>query len=147
MHYLGILCKKIFRSKRKFRSKKICGTKKIVKTKIMAMDIIYKNETKFDEDNNFSIELSSNNEIQNMIFKARSKWFVSGLKVVIRKFEEIDEYKQVKKVSDLISKIKADQKNNIAHGSIKCYLPNFAAFEHDHLVKSVPTKKHTNIIT
>ena len=91
MHYLGILCKKIFRSKKKFRSKKICGTKKIVKTKIMAMDIIYKNETKFDEDNNFSIELSSNNEIQNMIFKVRSKWFVSGLKVVIRKFEEIDE--------------------------------------------------------
>ena len=29
----------------------------------MTMDIIYKNETKFDEVNNFSIDLTSNNKI------------------------------------------------------------------------------------
>ena len=39
----------------------------------MAMNIIYKYETKFDEDHNFSIDLSSNNEIQNMVFKERDK--------------------------------------------------------------------------
>ena len=33
------------------------------------MGIIYKNETKFDEDNSFSIDLTSNNEIQNMVFR------------------------------------------------------------------------------
>ena len=35
------------------------------------MDIIYQNETKLDEDNNFSIDLTSNNEIQNMMFRER----------------------------------------------------------------------------
>ena len=30
----------------------------------MAMDIIYKYETKFDDDHKLSIDLSSNNEIQ-----------------------------------------------------------------------------------
>ena len=29
----------------------------------MAVDIIYKHETKFDNDHNFSIDLTSNNEI------------------------------------------------------------------------------------
>ena len=114
----------------------------------MAMDIIYKKETKFDEDNNFSIELSSNNEIQNMVFKSHCEWLVSGLTVVVRKFVE---YKQVKKVSDLINKIKAGQKDNIAHGSIKCYLPNFTAFEHDHFVNFMrpnqKTYKYYNVET
>ena len=47
------------------------------------MDMIYKNETKFDEDNNFSIDLTSNNKIQNIIFRERDAWLVSslGLKV------------------------------------------------------------------
>ena len=54
--------------------KSICGSKKI-----MAMDIIYRNETKFDEDNNFSIDLTSNNEIQNMMFRERDTWLVSCL--------------------------------------------------------------------
>ena len=74
------------------------------------MDIIYKYETKFDDDHNFLIDLSSNNEIQNMVFKERDKWLSTGLKLRFKKFEETDEYKQLKKVSDLVNKIKADQK-------------------------------------
>ena len=35
----------------------------------MVMDIIYKYETKFDDDHKFSTDLSSNNEIQTMVFK------------------------------------------------------------------------------
>ena len=64
----------------------------------MAMDIIYKNETKFDEDNNCSIDLTSNNEIQNMIFRERDTWLVSSLGLKTKKFEESDEYTQVKKL-------------------------------------------------
>ena len=107
MHYLGILFKKI-RLKKNFDYKKVCGSKKI-----MAIDIIYKNETKFDEDNNFSIDLTSNNEIQNMMFREPDTWLVSCLGLKIKKFEDSDEYAQVKKVSDLINKIKKKQKNNI----------------------------------
>ena len=95
----------------------------------MAMDIIYKYETKFDDDHNFSIDLSSNNEIQNMVFKKRDEWLATGLKLRFKKFEETDEYKEVKKVSDLINKIKAAQKNNITHGEIHTKLPNFTSFE------------------
>ena len=47
----------------------------------MAMDIIYKCETKFDDDNYFSIDLSSNNKIQNMVFKERDEWLATGLKL------------------------------------------------------------------
>ena len=41
----------------------------------MAMDLIYKYETKFDDDHNFLIDcpILSNNEIQNMVFKERDE--------------------------------------------------------------------------
>ena len=64
--------------------------------KKMAMDIIYKNETKFDEEN-FSIDLTSNNEIQNMAFREHDELLVSSLGLTIKKFEDADEYTQVKK--------------------------------------------------
>ena len=98
------------------------------------MDIIYKNETKFDEDNNFTIDLTFNNEIQNMIFRERDAWLVSSLGLKVKKIEGSDEYKELKKVSDLISKIKADQKNNITHVTIHTKLPNFTSFDHNNLI-------------
>ena len=79
----------------------------------MTMDIIYKYETKFDDDHKFSIDLWSNNEIQNMVFKERDEWLATGIKLRFKKFEETDECKEVKKVSDLINKIKADKKKTI----------------------------------
>ena len=100
----------------------------------MATDIIYKYETKFDDDHKFSIDLSSNNEIQNMVFKEHDEWLVTGLKLRFKKYEETDEYKEVKKVSDLINKIKADQKNNKTHSEIHTKLPNFTSFQHDILI-------------
>ena len=69
----------------------------------MAMDIIYKHEANFDNENNFSMDLSSNNEIQNMIFKGGDEWLAAGLKIKIKTLEETEEYKQVEKVSDLIN--------------------------------------------
>ena len=54
----------------------------------MAMNIIYKYETKFDDDDKFSINLSSNNEIQNMVFKERDEWLATGLKLRFKKYEE-----------------------------------------------------------
>ena len=108
----------------------------------MAMDIIYKNQTKFDNDNNFSVDLSSNNYIQEMVFKGKDESLVSGLKLVIRKFEQTDEYKQLKKVFDLINKLKADQKSNITHGHIHTKLPDFTSFDHDNLICiNLPTNK------
>ena len=98
------------------------------------MDIIYKNETNFDEDNNFTIDLTFNNEIQNMIFRERDVWLVSSLGLKVKKIEGSDEYKELKKVSDLISKIKADQKNNITHVTIHTKLLNFTSFDHGNLI-------------
>ena len=99
----------------------------------MAMNIIYKYETKFDDDHKFSIDFSSNNEIQNMVFKERDESLATGLKLKFKKFEETDKYKEVKKVSDLINKIKADQKNNITHSEIHTKLLNFTSFDHNSL--------------
>ena len=49
----------------------------------MVMDIIYKNETKFDEGNNFSIDLTSNYGIQNMIFKGIKKIRLFGIQLIM----------------------------------------------------------------
>ena len=65
-----------------------------------------------------------------MVFKERDEWLATGLKLRFRKFEETDEYKEVKKVSNLINKIKVDQKNNITHREIHTKLPNFTSFDH-----------------
>ena len=45
------------------------------------MDIIYKYETKFDDDHKCLIDLSSNNEIQNMVFKERDEWLATEVKL------------------------------------------------------------------
>ena len=45
-----------------------------------------------------------------MVFKERDEWLATGLKILIEKFEETEEFKQVKKVSDFINKIKREQK-------------------------------------
>ena len=74
------------------------------------MDIIYNKVTNFEEDNNFSIDLTTNNEIQNMFFKEREEWLVTGLKLKTKKFENSDEYKEIERVSDLINKIKNEKK-------------------------------------
>ena len=106
------------------------------------MNIIYKNETKFHEDNNFSIDLTSNNEIQNMMFREHDTWLVSCLGLKIKQFEDSDEYSQVKKVSDLINKIKEKQKNKIRHGEIQTKLPNFHYFHVYSLVcTNIPNNK------
>ena len=81
----------------------------------MAMDIIYKYETKFDDDHKFLRDLSSNNKVQNMAFKERDEWLATGLKLGFKNFEETDECKEVKKVSDLINKIKAEIYRNLPH--------------------------------
>ena len=59
-----------------------------------------------------------------MFFKEREEWLVIGHKLKTKKFEDSDEYKEVKKVSDLINKIKNEKKNNITHGEIQTKLPN-----------------------
>ena len=100
----------------------------------MAMDIIYKSETKFDDDNNFSIDLTSNNEIQEIFFKEKEECLFTGLNLIIKRFEDNNGYKQVKQVCDLINKTKNEQKNNIRHGEIETKLPNFHYFDADSLI-------------
>ena len=68
-----------------------------------------------------------------MVFKEHDEWLATGLKLRFKKFGETDEYEEVEKVSDLINKIKADQKNNITHGEIHTKLPNFTSLDHDTL--------------
>ena len=53
--------------------KKIDDQEKIDNKKEVVMDIIYKHETNVDNESNFSIDLSSHNEFQNMIFKGRDE--------------------------------------------------------------------------
>ena len=78
--------------------------------KTMTMDIIFKNETNFGEDNNFSIDLTSNNYIQDMVFKEKEEWLVSRLELNIKTIETKAEYTALKKVSDLISNAKKQEK-------------------------------------
>ena len=78
--------------------------------KTMTMDIIFKNETNFGEDNNFSIDLTSNNYIQDMVFKEKEEWLVSRLELNIKTIETKAEYTALRKVSDLISNAKKQEK-------------------------------------
>ena len=65
--------------------------------KNMVMDIIFKTETNFGEDNNFSIDLTSNNYIQEMVFKEKEEWLVSELELNIETIEKKVEYAALKK--------------------------------------------------
>ena len=63
----------------------------------MAIDIIYKYETKFDDDHKFSIDLSSNNEIQNMVFKERDKCLATGPKLRFKNLKKLMNTKKLRK--------------------------------------------------
>ena len=43
------------------------------------MDIIHKSTVNFDEENKFSIDLTTNNQIEKMFFKGNDEWIVCGL--------------------------------------------------------------------
>ena len=102
----------------------------------MAMDIIFQKNIYFNENNNFSIYLKSNNEIQEMFFKGKDEWLMTGLDLKIRplQVEDLEEYKDIKKLSNLIKKAKSNKKNIIKHGDIETKLPNSLDFEQDELV-------------
>ena len=70
------------------------------------MGIVFKNKTNFDEDDNLSIDLTSNNYVQDMVFKGKEEWLISGLELKIETIETKAEYSAIKKVSDLINSIK-----------------------------------------
>ena len=89
------------------------------------MDIIYKKVTDFDKDNNFLIDLLSNNQIANMFFKGKDEWLISGLDLKIETLEQTVEYAALTKVSDFIEKAKADRKNIVKNGRFETKLENF----------------------
>ena len=78
----------------------------------MAMDIIFQKSIDFNENNNFSIYLTSNNEIQEIFFKGKDQWLMTWLDLKIRplQVEDLEEYKDIKKLSDLIKKTKSDKR-------------------------------------
>ena len=50
----------------------------------MAMDIIYKKAADFSEETIFSIDLISNNQIEEMLFKGKDEWLMPGLDLKIK---------------------------------------------------------------
>ena len=93
----------------------------------MAMDIIFKNETNFGEDNNFSIDLTSNNYIQEVVFKEKEEWLVSGLELNIETIETKAEYAAIKKMSDLINDAKKIRKTK---QNMECFTHSFLILDY-----------------
>ena len=106
------------------------------------MDVIYYKNADLDEEKNFSIDLTANNEIDGMFFKNEEEYLISGLEI---KNQPVDltkwnEFSTIKKISDRINKAKKDKENEIKHGQILVYLPNFNNFEEDTLIAEDPKK-------
>ena len=81
----------------------------------IAMDVIYNKNADLDEENNFSIDLTANNEIDGMFFKNKEEYLISGLEI---KKQSVDltkwnEFSTIKKNSDRINKAKEDKENEI----------------------------------
>ena len=89
-----------------------------------------------------TIDLTSNNYIQDMVFKGKEEWLISGFELKIVTIETKAEYSAIK-VSDLITSVKETKKKEIKHGSFHTQLPNFKDFYLDHLVNySLPEEKY-----
>ena len=79
------------------------------------MDVIYNKNADLDEENNFSIDLTANNEIDGMFFKNKEEYLISGLEI---KKQSVDltkwnEFSTIKKNSNRINKAKEDKENEI----------------------------------
>ena len=106
------------------------------------MDVIYNKNADLDEEKKFSIDLTANNEIDGMFFKNKEEYLTSGLEIKKQPADltKWNEFSTIKKISDRINKAKKDKENEIKHGQILVYLPNFNNFEEDMLIAEDPKK-------
>ena len=113
------------------------------------MDLIYKKEANLDEENNLSIDLLADHNIEGNFFKKKKdENVISGLKI---KLKEVDlttwsNFSTIEKISDRINKAKRDNEKKVHHGQILVYLPNFHRFEEDTLIAAEPPKKNYKYI-
>ena len=107
------------------------------------MDVIYNKNPDLDEENNFVIDLTANNEIDGMFFKKMKRIFNIRIRDQKKPVDpkKLNEFATIKKFSDRIKKAKNDKENKIKHGQILVYLPNFNNLEEDSLIAKDPPKK------
>ena len=111
-----------------------------------AMEFFYKKEADLDKENNFTIDISNNNNIDGQHFNPEEKYVILGLELVP---QEVDQTRWIEFARHRINRIneaKKKKENQIKHRQILVYLPNFYNFTPDLLLApELPHKIHKYI--
>ena len=107
------------------------------------MEFFYKKEADLDKENNFTIDISNNNNIDGQHFNAGEKYVILGLELVPQEADLTRwiEFALLKKNSDRINEAEKKKENQIKHGQILVYLQNFYNFTPDLLLAQEPPYK------
>ena len=107
------------------------------------MKFFYRKEVDLDEENNFTLDISKNNNVVGQHFKSGEEYVITNLELVPKEVDltKWENFEKVKKISDRINKTKEKKENNIKHGQILVSLPNFYDFKDDLLLTGPMPKK------
>ena len=125
------------------QKKNLSHTKKISYVKKHIMDVIYKKNADLDNENNFGINLIAKEITDGLYLKSKDEYLRSGLKIKGKPVDltKLDYFDTIKKIADRIKKAKRDRENEVNHGQLYVYLPNFNNFNEDILIANNPPKK------
>ena len=98
------------------------------------MDVIYSKNGNHNEENNFSIDLTANNEIDGMFFNNKEEYLISELEI---KKQPVDltkwnESSTIKKILDRFNKAKKNKENEIKHGQIPVFYQTLTILKKTH---------------
>ena len=94
------------------------------KNLIKTMEFLYKKEVDLDEENNFTIDISKDNNVDGQRFNAGED-LISGLELLPTEVDltKWEDFEKMKAISDRINEVKEKKENIAKHGQILVYLP------------------------
>ena len=107
------------------------------------MEIFYRKEVDLDEENNFTLDISKDNNIEGKHFNVGEEYVISNLELISTEVDltKWGDFKKIKAISDRINEAKEKKENNIKLGQILVYLPNFYDFKDELLLSPRMPKK------
>ena len=104
------------------------------------MEFFYKKEVDLDEENNFAVDISKDNNVGGQRFNAGEEYLISGLELLPTEVDltRWEDFKEIKAISDRINEAKEKKENIVKHGQIFVYLPDVNDFTEDLLITKYP---------
>ena len=113
------------------------------------MSLFYRKETNLDEENNFTLDILKDNNVEAQHFNDGKEYVISNLELIPTEVDltRWEVFNKIKKISDRSNEAKEKKENEIKIGQILVSFPNFYEFKDDLLLMGSMPKIYINTLT